>query len=124
MIFRILLISAGTICLIIGITGIFIPGLPTTPFLLLTAGLYVRGSDRLYQGLIRNRYVGRYIADWQNDRTLTRKAKIASISLMWIMILISVTLIIHSPVARALVILTGLTGSYIMGFSIPTGTRR
>ncbi len=124
MLLRILLISIGTICLIIGITGIFIPGLPTTPFLLLTAGLYVRGSDRLYQGLIRNRFVGGYISEWQNNRTLSRKTKIGSISLMWVMILVSVTIIIHSPVAQVIVILTGLTGTYIMGFIIPTGPRR
>ena len=62
---KFLLIFLGTISLILGITGIFVPGMPTTPFLLLTAGCYVKSSDKLYNYLIKNKLIGTYISDFQ-----------------------------------------------------------
>ena len=59
-----ILIILGTVSLILGVTGIFIPGLPTTPFLLLTAGLYLRSSKKLYKRLISNQYIGCYIDNY------------------------------------------------------------
>ncbi len=53
-----ILILLGTLSLCIGVIGIVVPGLPTTPFLLLTAGLYIKSSDKLYTKLISNRLVG------------------------------------------------------------------
>ena len=50
--FKVILIALGTLSLCIGIIGIIVPGLPTTPFILLTAGLYINSSDRSYQKLI------------------------------------------------------------------------
>jgi uncharacterized membrane protein YbaN (DUF454 family) len=65
---KIVLILLGTLSLVIGVTGVFIPGLPTTPFLLLTAGLYVRSSEKLYQSLITNRYFGTFIREFRRTR--------------------------------------------------------
>ena len=56
-----LYIVIGTISLALGILGIFLPLLPTTPFLLLTAALYFKGSFRLYNWLLNHRYFGPYI---------------------------------------------------------------
>jgi uncharacterized membrane protein YbaN (DUF454 family) len=53
-----LFVIAGTISLVLGIVGIIIPVLPTTPFLLLSAVCYMRGSQRLYIALIHNRFFG------------------------------------------------------------------
>ena len=58
---KIVFIVLGTLSLGIGIIGIVVPGLPTTPFILLTAGLYIKSSDRLYQKLINSRFIGPYI---------------------------------------------------------------
>ncbi|MBW6479367.1 MAG: YbaN family protein, partial [Bacteroidales bacterium] len=60
---KILFAFLGTLSLILGVIGIFVPGLPTTPFLLLTAGLYMKSSERLYKLLISNKYLGPYILD-------------------------------------------------------------
>ena len=79
---KIILIVLGTLSLGIGIIGIVVPGLPTTPFLLLTAGLYVKSSDRLYQKLISNRYVGSYILEYQANKGMTKRAKLYAIGLM------------------------------------------
>jgi uncharacterized membrane protein YbaN (DUF454 family) len=121
---RIIFVILGTICLIIGLTGIFIPGLPTTPFLLLTAGLYVRSSDKLYQRLISNPYVGGYIVNWQRDKTLPLRTKVLSILLMWIMISVSVIFMTWSTIYSMLIIVVGMIGTLIMGFVIPTGKKR
>ena len=58
------LISIGTLSVFLGFLGIFIPLLPTTPFLLLAAACYIRSSDRFYQWLIDNKWLGRYIRDY------------------------------------------------------------
>jgi uncharacterized membrane protein YbaN (DUF454 family) len=124
MIIRFLLIAAGTVFLILGVIGIFVPGLPTTPFLLLTAGLYLRSSDRLYQKLIRNPYVGKYITQWQATRRLSLKTKITSIILMWAMILISVLFVVDSLVLHLIIAGAGLIGTIVMGLIIPTGNQK
>lgn len=120
MLVRYILITAGTLCLMLGVVGIFVPGLPTTPFFLLTAGLYVRSSDRLYQSLISNRYIGIYIQNWQTEKGLTLKAKARAVILMWIMIILSVLFFIDSLPVRGIVIFVGLIGTLVMGFIVPT----
>ncbi|HBB92135.1 MAG TPA: DUF454 domain-containing protein [Bacteroidales bacterium] len=120
MLVRYIMITAGTLCLMLGVVGIFVPGLPTTPFFLLTAGLYVRSSDRLYQWLISNRYIGTYIQNWQTEKGLTLKAKAGAVILMWIMITSSVLFFIDSLPVRGIVIVVGLIGTLVMGFIVPT----
>ena len=80
---RIFLIIAGTVCLVLGIIGIFVPLLPTTPFLLLSAAAYFRGSERLYNRLINHRYLGAYILNFREHKAIPLRAKILSISFLW-----------------------------------------
>ncbi|MBN2610643.1 MAG: YbaN family protein [Bacteroidales bacterium] len=110
----------GTLSLGLGITGIFIPGLPTTPFILLTAGLYIRSSDKLYSRLVNNHYIGSYISEFQKKKGLTLKVKIYSIILMWAMIFVSVTLLIRPGYVKILVLVTGIIGTVVMGYILPT----
>ena len=79
-----LLIILGSICLALGVIGIFLPLLPTTPFLLLSAALYFRSSEKLYQWLIRQKYLGTYIRNFREHRAIPLRAKIISISMIWI----------------------------------------
>jgi hypothetical protein len=114
-----LLILAGTLSLILGITGIFIPGLPTTPFIILTAGLYARSSDRLYQLLISYKPTGGYILKYRANKGMSLKSKVFSICTMWVMIIISCTFFIKSPEAITIVLLAGITGTFVMGLIVP-----
>jgi uncharacterized membrane protein YbaN (DUF454 family) len=123
MLVRILLIVAGTVCLVLGILGIFVPGLPTTPFLLLTAALYMRSSDHLYNKLVGNRFIGSYLTEWRRTKGLSIRAKIKSIILMWTMIALSVIFGIEAIWLKVTVILIGITGTIVMGFIVPTGGR-
>jgi uncharacterized membrane protein YbaN (DUF454 family) len=77
----------GSISLALGVAGIFIPLLPTTPFLLLTATLYLKGSFRLYNRLINHKYLGVYIRNFRENKAIPLRVKIVSVSLVWITIL-------------------------------------
>lgn len=81
-ILRALLIAGGSFSLGLGILGIFLPLLPTTPLLLLAAACYARGSHRFYRWLLENRYFGRYIRDWRAGRGIPRRAKVVAIVLI------------------------------------------
>ncbi len=80
---KLLCIILGSISLALGILGIFLPLLPTTPFLLLTAWLYFRGSPRLYNWLLHQKYLGPYIRNFRENKAIPLKAKILSVSLLW-----------------------------------------
>ena len=79
-----LLIILGSISLALGVIGIFLPVLPTTPFLLLSATLYVHSSEKLYQWLINQKYLGTYIRNFREHHAIPLRAKILSISMIWI----------------------------------------
>ncbi len=93
-----LLIVAGTASLIAGIVGVFIPILPTTPFLLLAAACYIRSSERLYRSLLNNRLVGGYIRDYIHGKGMPIKIKIITLLVLWITIGISAFLVAHIAV--------------------------
>lgn len=80
---RIFLATLGTLALVLGIIGIFVPLLPTTPFLLLAAALWVRSSPRLYAWLLTHRIFGRYIRNYRENRAIPLRAKVVSLLLMW-----------------------------------------
>jgi len=117
---KILYILLGTVSLVIGVIAIFIPGLPTTPFLLLTAGLYMRSSPRLYRFIITNKYIGPIIQDFQKKRGMTRITKLRAIGTMWLMIGISVIFLIDSLTIDLIVIAVGVIGTVVMGFIVKT----
>ena len=79
----------GSISLILGILGAFLPILPTTPFIILAAFCFSNGSERIHNWMIEHKVWGPPIKDWQDGKGLSRRVKIWAISLMWISILIS-----------------------------------
>jgi uncharacterized membrane protein YbaN (DUF454 family) len=117
---KILLVLAGTVALILGLIGVIVPGLPTTPFLLLAAVLYARSSERLYRLLIQNKYIGPRILDFQETGRLTLKTKVCSIAIMWVMIMVSCCLFVPILWVQLILISAGLAGTVVMGFIIPT----
>jgi len=89
---RHLLLIAGTLSLAVGIVGIFVPILPTTPFLLLAAGCYLRSSQRFYNWLMGNRLLGAYIRNYLEGRGMPIKVKLFTIILLWATIGVSIWL--------------------------------
>lgn len=84
-------ISCGTVSLILGLCGLFTPGLPTTPFILLTGTLYAKSSPKLYKRLENNKLTGRYLKRMENG--LSWKARLFSIAFMWVMVCLTAFLI-------------------------------
>lgn len=80
----------GTISLIIGIVAIFIPILPTTPFLLLSSYLYFKSSKKAYEKLINSKLIGEYIKNYQEKKGIPIKVKISTITLLWLSIISSI----------------------------------
>lgn len=86
---RAFLLVGGTVCLVLGSVGIFLPILPTTPFLLLAAACYLRSSDRMHEWLLSNRWFGDYIKNYQEGRGIPMKTKMVAITILWVTILFS-----------------------------------
>ena len=81
--------TGGIICLSLGIIGIILPILPTTPFLLLAAACFSRSSERFYNWLLNNRILGSYIRNYREGKGMPKKVKIFTISMLWITILLT-----------------------------------
>ena len=107
-----LCIILGSISLALGILGIFLPLLPTTPFLLLTAALYFKGSPRLYNWLLNHRHFGPYIRNFRENKAIPLRAKIVSVSLIWITILNCVFFIAPYWWLKILLLLIAAGASY------------
>ncbi len=103
---RILLISGGTVSLVLGLVGIFIPVLPTTPFVLLSAGLFLRSSPALYNKVVNGRITSRYMT-----RETGQRAGISALIIMWSMILLTVFYAANTAWLKILLIAAGLTGT-------------
>lgn len=79
-------IILGSLSLALGVLGIFVPLLPTTPLLLLAAALYFRSSPRLYEWLLNHPRLGEYIRNFRESRAIPLRVKIVSVSLVWLTI--------------------------------------
>ena len=101
---RRLLIAAGTLCAGLGIVGIFVPILPTTPFLLLAAACYMRSSERFYRWLTNNRVFGAYVRNYIEGRGMPIRIKLATILLLWLAIGLSTAFAVQSLVIRIILI--------------------
>lgn len=84
---RIFMIISGFLFLGLGILGIFLPILPTTPLLLLAAALFLRSDMRLYDWLLNHKRLGPYIQNFMVHKSIPLKIKIISVSMVWITLL-------------------------------------
>lgn len=86
---KIAMTVAGFVAVALGTAGVFLPVLPTTPFLLLAAWLFMKGNPRWRVWLVNHKYFGRYISNYIEYHAIPRKTKIISIVVLWTTIIIS-----------------------------------
>jgi len=86
---RYILLAVGWLSVALGVIGIFLPVLPTTPFLLLAAACFMRSSKRFYLWLVNHRRLGPWIVDYLEGQGIPLKGKVYAIGLMWLSIGIS-----------------------------------
>lgn len=90
MIKRYLYIGLGLMCVVFGYIGIVIPGIPTTPFLLLSVWFFSRSSKKIEDWILNHKIFGKFISDWRNHRGISTKSKIYAVILIQITFLSSI----------------------------------
>ena len=93
-------VLAGTISLGLGAVGIFLPILPTTPFLLLSAACYYKGSERIHRWLLNNKLFGRYIKNYKEGKGISQIGKILTLSLLWATICYSAFFMVNNYIVQ------------------------
>lgn len=112
-------VTAGWVSLILGLIGLFLPIVPTTPFLLLTAFCFARGSERFYIWLLTNKYFGSYIRAWRNNEGVPLKVKVYALALLWYVLIMSAIFVVPLWSIRILFLLVG-AGVTIYIVRLPT----
>jgi uncharacterized protein len=108
-----LLIFLGSVFVLLGLVGIVVPLVPTTPLLLLGAFCYARSSQRLYDWLLNTKWLGSYIRSFQAGNGIPKRTKVTAISVLWLTSGYSILFLV--PIIWVKVILIGVV-SYITYF--------
>ena len=101
---KVLFITLGSIFVLLGLIGIFIPIFPTTPFLLLAAYFYARSSNRALMWLLNHRWFGVYLRNYREKRGMTAQHKLITLSLLWLSIGLTAIFLVESIWVRLLLI--------------------
>jgi len=120
---RILFFFLGSLCVGLAILGIVLPLLPTTPFLLLAGACYARGSERAHRWLLSNRLLGPTLRRWDENRTISIRAKTAAIGLMFIMMAAAAWGSKNGWLALGLFVVFALVSAYLLKIPSPPGSR-
>lgn len=116
---RWLLTVAGCLALGLAALGVVLPGLPTTPFVLLAAACFAKASPRLHAWLLKHRHLGPLVRDWEAHRSLPLRVKWLSTGLMSATVALSAWQLHHRPWAAAAVVALGAVGAWVV-WRIPT----
>ncbi len=101
---RKLFLAAGLLFLALGALGVFVPVLPTTPFLLLAAAMFLRSSGRLYLWLTTHRVFGPFIRNYRLYRAVPLRSKVVALAFLYLTIGYSTIFIIENWWLRALLL--------------------
>ena len=121
---KILFIIVGSTSFLLGVVGIVIPGLPTTPFMILSSIMFLNSSDRLYLWLTTHERFGKYVLDFKKGKGITFKTKLYAQTMM--LLTMSLSLIPISPafidnvVVRIILAISAVFSFWLVGFKIPT----
>ncbi|MGO4304634.1 YbaN family protein [Cupriavidus sp. RAF12] len=115
-------VTCGILSLALGIIGIFLPLLPTTPFILLAAACFARGSEKFHNWLITHERFGPLVRDWQAHRSIPLRAKCLALSMMWTSMGTTAWLLRARPVSSLTLLAIGLAVTVWM-VRLPTRPR-
>ena len=116
---RALLWIGGSVSLLLGLVGVVLPGLPTTPFILLAAACYAKASPRLHAWLLNHRWFGAMLRDWERERSLTRRTKTVAVLSMLLMVGFSIWSFRGRLALQLVLLVTGAIGAWVV-LRIPT----
>lgn len=114
--------AAGVLALVLGILGIFLPLLPTTPFLLLASWCFARGSERLHGWLLSHRVFGEYLRNFEAGRGIPLKAKIVATAMLWLSLLLAMRRLLDTDrlALAGVLLVTGASVSIYLWRYLPT----
>lgn len=118
LLFRYILITLGCASVIAGAVGVVVPGLPTTPFVLLASWCFYKSSRRLQKWLLQS-FLGKYIHNYEQKGGLTTRKRIFIILLMAMMVSISIIFFIPNSIVDIIVGIAGMIGCIVVGFIVP-----
>jgi uncharacterized membrane protein YbaN (DUF454 family) len=104
---RAALFAAGILCVALGIVGMFLPVLPTTPFILLAAACFARSSERFYRWLMEHRAFGPLVREWRAYRSIPYRTKLMAIVLMAASLTVSIVFFVRPAWLQATLALCG-----------------
>lgn len=116
--YKLLFIGLGHLFLALGVVGIFLPIMPTTPFILLASASYARGSKKFHTLLRQHRYFGPIIANWEGERSIATRTKVTAIAMIAVGIGFSIYIMPPLLPAQLLLVVIGF------GVSVFIATRR
>lgn len=116
-------LALGFISVGVGGVGVFIPGLPTTVFMLIGASCFARSSPRFEKWILDMPAIGPMVADYRRGLGMPWRAKVLANSMIVISCGLSAGLLIAHLVVRLVVAVTGLAGLWFIGFRVPTRER-
>ena len=111
---RLLWLALGFLFAAIGIVGIVIPGLPTTPLMILAAACFAKSSQRFYDWVINNRMFGQHVKNYREGNGIPKKSKPMILGTMWIFITFAVLIGIPDSapdISRYATIALGIIGT-------------
>nr|WP_315399092.1 YbaN family protein [uncultured Duganella sp.] len=117
---KIVLNLIGCVAVALGVLGIFLPLLPTTPFLLLASACFARGSTRLHHWLQTNRVFGKYLRDYENGKGIPLRGKLWILLFMWGSMGYSMWRLRGTPPLLALLVLIGAGVTLYLTRFVPT----
>ncbi|MCU0840433.1 MAG: YbaN family protein [Thiobacillaceae bacterium] len=104
---RLVLAGLGAVCVLLGVAGLFLPVLPTTPFLLLAAALFARSSSRVYNWLLNHSLLGPVILEWREHRSMPWRAKRLALVLIAVSFSVSIVFFVRDWQAQLAMGLAG-----------------
>ena len=122
---RLILASLGVLCIALGVIGVFVPGLPTTEFVLAASYLFARSSPRLERWLESNRWFGPSLRRFRETRGMPRRAKMLALVSMWIGLSVSIYVLASVGVgAQIAAAVFGMIGTGTILFLVRTTAGR
>lgn len=115
------LLTIGFVAVGLAVAGIFLPVLPTVPFLLLALACFARSSSRFYTWLLEHAHLGPMIRPYLQGRGISRSSRRKAIALLWASIAVSMLLLLESPWLRGLLLIVACSVSLYL-LRLPTYT--
>ena len=111
---KLIYLVLAAICFLLGIVGVILPGLPTTPFLLLTSYFLIRSSPRLNEKLLQSKWFGPILIDWQVHGGVRADVKVKAVSVVAIAVCATTFFVKARPLLTAVVVASALVGIFVI----------